>query len=161
MRTSWNICAYPKYLLMLKIYAHMLKYLGISKISAHIRIICAYLKYMRPIIYDSNKADVEISAPMRNICAQKIGAQTLTIWARQNLQLLTSSKSGWRALVQVMLSLLHAVLKWGLHPGRPAYMGGVSPVLYRYRHDLPKYLRPVQYLRPHIFSPFSWEKSKT
>jgi hypothetical protein len=25
-----------------------------------------------------------------------------------------------------MLSLLHAVLKWGLHPGRPAYMGGVS-----------------------------------
>ncbi len=46
---------------------------------------------MRPIIYDSNKADVEISAPLKNICAhQKIGAQTLTIWARQNLQLLTS-----------------------------------------------------------------------
>jgi len=63
---------------------------------------------------------------MKNICAKKIGAQTLTFWARQNLQLLTSSKSVWRALVQVMLSLLYAVLKWGLHPGRPDYMGGVS-----------------------------------
>ncbi len=83
---------------------------------------------------------------MKNVCAQKIGAQTLTIWARQNLQLLTSSKSGWRALVQVMLSLLHAILKWDLLPNRPAYMGGVSAVLYRllYRHDLPKYSRPVQ-----------------
>ena len=50
---------------------------------------------MRHIIYDSNKADVEIYAPIKNICVhQKIGAQTLTIWARQNLQLLTSSKSG-------------------------------------------------------------------
>jgi hypothetical protein len=47
------------------------------------------------IIYDSNKADVEISAPTENICAhQEIGAQILTVWARQNLQLLTSSKSG-------------------------------------------------------------------
>ena len=50
-------------------------------------------------IYDRNKADVEISAPIKiyapNVCVhQKIGAQTLTIWARQNLQLLISSKSG-------------------------------------------------------------------
>jgi hypothetical protein len=74
-----------------------------SKIYAHVQNICAYLKYLRiskiPAphkIYDSNKADVEISAPIKNICVhQKIGAQTLTIWARQNLQLLTSSKSGW------------------------------------------------------------------
>ena len=45
------------------------------------------------------QGDVEISAPIKiyapNVCVhQKIGAQTLTIWARQNLQLLTSSKSG-------------------------------------------------------------------
>jgi hypothetical protein len=31
---------------------------------------------------------------IKDVCAQKIGTQTLTIWARQNLQLLTSSKSG-------------------------------------------------------------------
>ncbi len=157
MRTSWNICAYPKYLLTSKTFAPHLKYLRISKIYA------PHLKYLRLIIYDSNKADVEISAPMKNICAhQKIDAQTLTIWARQYLHLLTSSKSGWRALVQVMLSLLHAVLKWCEHPGPPAYMGGVSPVLYRllYRHDLSKYLRPVQISAAHIFSPFSGEKSK-
>jgi hypothetical protein len=64
---------------------------------------------MRHIIYDTTKADVEISAPDENCCAdqkirdpsyapiRKLGAQTprlLTIWARQNLQLLTSSKSG-------------------------------------------------------------------
>ena len=64
---------------------------------------------MRLIIYDSNKAEVEISTPNENYCAyqnfrrpshapiRKSGAQTLrllTFWARQNLQLLTSSKSG-------------------------------------------------------------------
>ncbi len=43
----------------------------------------------------------------QNLCAyQKLGGKVLrllTIWARQNLQLLTSSKSGWRALVQVLV----------------------------------------------------------
>ncbi len=71
----------------------------ISKIYVHIQNICAKLcgivKLLRHIIYDRNKTDVEISAPIKNICVhQKIGAQTLTIWVRQNLQLLTSSKSG-------------------------------------------------------------------
>ena len=61
--------------------------------------LCGIVKLLRHIIYDRNKADVEISAPIKicasNVCVhQKIGAQTLTIWARQNLQLMTSSKSG-------------------------------------------------------------------
>ena len=69
------------------------------KIYADVQNICRCPKYMRHIIYDSNKADVEISASIKiyasNVCVhQKIGAQTLTIWAGQNLQLLTSSKSG-------------------------------------------------------------------
>ncbi len=151
MRTSWNICAYPKYLLTSKTFAPYLKYLRISQIYA------PHLKYPRLIIYHSNKAAVEISAPYEEYMRLKIGAQTLIIWARQNLQLLTSSKSGWRALVQVMLSLLHAVLKWDLHPGHPAYMGGISAVLYRllYRHDLPKYSRPVQiFAAAYIFTFF-------
>ncbi len=148
-----NICAYPKYM-RTKIYAHVQnicaypKYMRMSKIYAHIQNIYACPKYMR------------ISKIYASI--RKIGAQTLTIWARQNLQLLTSSKSGWRALVQVMLSLLHAVLKWSEHPGRPAYMGSISPVLYRllYRHDLSKYLRPVQISAgAYIFTIF-WEKVK-
>ena len=105
----------------------------------------------------------EITAP-HNI-RWKQGAQTmrlLTIWARQNLQLLTSSKSGWRALVQVMLPLLHVVLKWLEHSGRPAYMGDVSPVLYRllYRHDLPKYLRPVRIFAAAYIFTISWGKIK-
>ena len=46
----------------------------------------------------------KIYAHIQNICVhQKLGAQTLTIWARQNLQLLTSSKSGWRALWRCLL----------------------------------------------------------
>ena len=64
---------------------------------------------MRHIIYDRTKADVENSAPSENLCAyqkirwvsyapiKKLGGQVLrllTIWPRQNLQLLTSSKSG-------------------------------------------------------------------
>jgi hypothetical protein len=64
--------------------------------------VCGIVKLLRHIIYDGNKADVEISAPIKmyapKLCVhQKIGVQTLcllTIWARQNLQLLTSSKSG-------------------------------------------------------------------
>ena len=81
--------------------------------------LCGIVKLLRHIIYDRNKADVEISAPIKiyapKLCVhQKIGAQTLrllTIWARQNLQLLTSSMSGCRALAQVMLPLVHVVLK--------------------------------------------------
>ena len=71
--------------------------------------LCGIVKFMRHIIYARTKADVEISAPDENYCAyqkirrpsyapiRKLGVQTLrllTIWARQNLQLLTSSKSG-------------------------------------------------------------------
>ncbi len=64
--------------------------------------LCGIVKLLRHIIYDRNKGDVEISAPIKiyapKLCVhKKIGAQTLrllTIWARQNLQLLTSSKSG-------------------------------------------------------------------
>jgi hypothetical protein len=50
------------------------------------------------IIYARTKADVEISASDEiSALIKKLGAQVvrlLTIWARQNLQLLTSSKSG-------------------------------------------------------------------
>ncbi len=60
--------------------------------------LCGIVKLLR----HRNKADVEISAPIKiyapKLCVHpKISAQTLrllTIWARQNLQLLTSSKSG-------------------------------------------------------------------
>ncbi len=71
----------------------------------------------------------------------------LTIWARQNLQLLTSSKSGWRALVQVMSPLVHVDLKWSEDSGCSAYKCGISPVLYRllYLHDLSKLLRIVRF----------------
>ncbi len=80
-----NVCGFPKYMRQM--------------LAAKLR---GILKLLRHIIYDRNKADVEISAPIKiygpKLCVhQNIGAQTLrllTIWARQNLQLLTSSKSG-------------------------------------------------------------------
>ncbi len=114
--SSQNICASPKYMRMSIIYTHFQnicacpKYMRISKIYAH------FQKYMRPklcgIVKYMRLHNIRYIPDGRwNLCAyqnirvhQKIGAQTLTIWARQNLQLLTSSKSGWRALVQVMLS---------------------------------------------------------
>ncbi len=129
--------------------------------------LCGIVKLLRHIIYDRNKADVEISAPIKiyapKLCVhQKTGAKTLrllTIWARQNLQLRTSSKSGWRALVQ-MLPLVHVVLKWLEHSGRPAYMGGVSPVLYRLLYDLSKYLRSVKISAGAYIFTISWGKIK-
>ncbi len=64
-------------------FAPHLKYSRICKIYV------PHPKCLRLIIYDSNKAAVEIFAPH-----EKCMRQTLTIWARQNLQLLTSSKPG-------------------------------------------------------------------
>jgi hypothetical protein len=50
-----NICACPKYIRISKIYAPKL---------------CKIVKLLRHIIYDRNKTDVEISAPIKNICAK-------------------------------------------------------------------------------------------
>ncbi len=73
----------------------------------------------------------KISASNQNL-SRKVW-RSLTIWAWQNLQLLTSSWSGWRALVQILVDVLilrHVDLKWSEGSGRSAFMGGVSPVLY-------------------------------
>ncbi len=111
----WNVCVhdirdYPKYLRIHKIFAPHQE--------------CSCL-----IIYDSNKAAVEIFGAYKR-CMPNVGVQTLTIWARQNLQLLTPSQSGWRALSQMVLPLLHAVLKWG-SALKPPSLYGRRPVLYR------------------------------
>ncbi len=74
----------------------------------------------------------KISAPSQNLSGKVW--HPLTIWARQNLQLLTSSWSGWRALVQILVDMLilrHVDLKWSEGSGRSAFMGGISPVLSR------------------------------
>ncbi len=94
--------------------------------------------------YNRTMKDVEISAPLKISAPGKIFGSSqnlsgklwrpLTIWARQNLPLLTSSWSGWRALVQILVDVLilrHVDLKWSEGSGRSAFMGGVSPVLYR------------------------------
>jgi hypothetical protein len=70
---------------------------------------------------------------LAKISAEKFGGP-LTIWARRNPQLLTSSWSGWRALVQILVDVLplrHADPKWDHSSSHSAFMGGVSPVLYR------------------------------
>ncbi len=88
--------------------------------------------------YIGTMADVEISAPRKIFApSQNLSGKVwrpLTIWARQNLPLLTSSWSGWWALVQILVDVLilrHVDLKWSEGSGRSAFMGGVSPVLSR------------------------------
>ena len=83
-------------------------------------------------LLQQNYCASKISAPIQNFSGKVW--RPLTIWAQQNLQLLTSSKSGWRALVQILVDMLilrHVDLKWSEGSGRSAFMGGVSPVLYR------------------------------
>jgi hypothetical protein len=61
--------------------------------------------------------------------AEKFGVPLLF-----GLELLSSSWSGWRALVQILVDVLplrHVNPKWDPSSGRSAFMGGVSPVLYR------------------------------
>ncbi len=118
--------------------------------------LCRIVKLLRHIIYDRNKADVEISAPIKiyapKLCVhQKIGPQTLrllTIWARQNLQLLTSSKS-----LSSDLSTQAAQLKWAA--SLPYCTGCCIGTTCQ------NICAPSKYLRAHIFSPFPGEKSKT
>jgi hypothetical protein len=63
-----------------------MKYLRPHEISA------PHQECSRLIIYDSNKATVEISAAYKRcwrpkmLAAENVGVQTLTIWARHNLQ---------------------------------------------------------------------------
>jgi hypothetical protein len=92
---------------------------------------------MHLVACDRTMADVEISAPGKiSAPSQNLSGKVwrpLTIWAWQNLPLLTSS-SGWRALVQILVDvsiLRHVDLKWSEGSGRSAFMGGVSPILYR------------------------------
>ncbi len=119
-----------------------------SKISAEK--LCGIVKFMRHIIYARTKVDVEISASDENYCAyQKIRRPSCA-----PAYYLGSAESPtadflqvWlKSLVQVMSPLVHVDLKWSEGSGRPAFMGGVSPVLYRllYRHDLSKFLRIVR-----------------
>ncbi len=94
----------------------------------------------------------------------------LTFWAWQNLPLLTSSCSGWRALVQILIDSVDSQtcrpkVIWRLRPlcfyGRcisltvPAGCTG-----WLYRHDLPKFLRVSNFLRLHKFSPFPVQNQK-
>ncbi len=87
-----------------------------------------------------------------------VGVQTLTIWARQNLQLLTPSQSGWRALSQMVLPRLHAVLKWDLLSDLPSLYGRrlcrTVPASCT-GTTCPNICVLSKYLRPRIFPPFS------
>jgi hypothetical protein len=87
----------------------------------------------------------------QNVGAEKNGADTeesLYCLARQNPQLLTSA--GLLALLKIsyvslmVLLSLHAVVKSGIASSRPAFLGGLSPVLYR----MSKTLAPGKILAP-------------
>ena len=141
----WNIRAYLKYLRIYKIYAPHQECSGL-------------------IIYDSNKAAVEIFAPYER-CMRPEN------W-RPNSYYLGSAES--ISNFWLLLSLAEELsFRWcclssmqsssgDLLSDRPACMGGVSAVLNRllYRHDLPKYSRPVQMFAAANISTFFLGKIK-
>jgi hypothetical protein len=67
---------------------------------------CGYTEFTRLVKFRRTMADVGISSPGKiSAPSQNLSGKVwrpLTIWARQNLPLLTSSWSGWRALVQIL-----------------------------------------------------------
>ena len=169
MRTSWNICAYPKYLLPCKIFAPS-KYPLTSKIFA------PYLKYLRIykiyaphqecsrlIIYDSNKAAVEIFAPYERCMrpenrrpnsyylgsAESPTSDSFSVWLKSSIRwcCLSSMQSSSGVCSQA------AQLIWAV--SLPYCTGCCTSTTCQNIRVLSKYSRP------HIFSPFSWEKSKT
>ncbi len=58
----------------------------------------------------------------KNSCGKVM--RPLTIWAQQNLQLLTSSKSGWRALVQILVDSVDS------HTCRPQVIWRLRPLYF-------------------------------
>ncbi len=134
LATHENIGGSWKYWRLMKIMADTQniggswKYWRLMKTLAGIQNIGVWQKYRRAI--ESWRA---LKSPrLAKISAEKFGVRI--IWARWNLQLLTSSWSGWRALVQILVDVLplrHVDPKWDHSSSRSAFMGGVSPVLYR------------------------------
>jgi hypothetical protein len=72
-----NICVCPKYMRVSKIYAPKL---------------CGIVKLLRHIIYDRNKADIEISAPIK-IYASNVCVHQKTLNRRPNSYYLGSAES--------------------------------------------------------------------
>ena len=163
----WNIRAH-------EIFAPM-KYLRPHEISA------PHQECSRLIIYDSNKATVEISAAYKRcwrpkmLAAENVGgrkcwrpkmlASRLLLFGLGRISnLLTPSQSGWRALLsdgvasppcspQVESAHRPAQLIWA---ASLPYCPGLL-----YRHDLPKCSRPSNVGGRRHFDPLFWEKSKT
>ncbi len=110
-----------------------LKYWRMLKILASHENLGGYTKYRRLVKY---RRTIGSWRALKSPRLAKISAESLalTIWARRSLQLLTSSWSGWRALVQILVDVLplrHVDPKSDHSSSRSAFMGGVSPLLYR------------------------------
>ncbi len=180
MRTSWNICAYPKYLLTCKISAHI-KNIRAHEIFAPMKCsrlwnIRAYLKYLRIykiyaphpecsrlIIYDSNKAAVEIFAPYKRCMrpenrrpnsyylgsAESPTSDSFSVW-------LKSSRSGDVASLPCSPQMGSALRPPSLY-GRRLCRTVLTVVPARPA----KIFAPCQMFAARIFPPFFWEKSKT
>ncbi len=166
--TSWNICTYQKYLLPCKIFAP-------SKHSLTSKIFVPYLKYLRiykiyaphqecsrHIIYDSNKAAVQIFAPYERCMrpenrspnsyylgsAESPTSDSFSVW-------LKSSRSG-----DVASPPCSPQVGSALRP--PNLYGRRLAVLYRllHRQDLPTYSRLVQMFAAANISTFFLGKIK-
>ena len=164
----WNILAH-------EIFAPM-KYSRPWNVRAHE--IFAPIKYLRPheisaprqrcsrlIIYDSNKATVEISAAYQRCWRPEMLASRLLLFGLGRISnLLTPSQSGWRALLsEGVASPPCSPQVESAH--RPAQLIWAASLPYcpglLYRHDLPKCSRPSNVGGREYFDPLFWEKSKT
>ncbi len=173
-----------KYSLPFKIYAHILKYLRLhvkyshtSKYSLTSKIFAPYLKYLpiykiysphqecsRLIIYDSNKAAVEIFPPYERCMrpgnrrpnsyylgsAESPTSDSFSVW-------LKSSRSGGVASPPCSPQVGSALRPPSLYGRR---LCRTVPAVVPAR-PAKKYSRPVKCSRLRIFPPFFWEKSKT
>ncbi len=146
----WNvrahdIRAYPKYLRIHKIFA-------------------PHQECSRLIIYDSNKADVEIFTAYKRCMRPQMLAPKLLLFGLgriSNFWLLLSLAEElsfrWCCLSSMQSSsgICSQTTQLICAASLP-YCTGLL-----YRHNLPKYSRPVKCSRPRIFPPFFWEISKT
>ncbi len=134
-----DIRVYPKYLRIHKIYA-------------------PHQECSRLIIYDSNKAAVDIFAACERCMrpnsyylgsAESPTSDSFSIWPKSSR---SDDVASPPCSPQVGICSQTAQLIWA---ASLPYCTGLL-----YRPDLPKYSRPVKCSRPRIFPPFFWEKSK-
>ncbi len=115
------------------------------------------------IIYDSNRATIEMLAAYKRCWRPEMLASRLLLFGLGRISTLSPSQSGWRSLSEGVASPPCSPQVESAHRSAQLIWAASLPYWHSllYRHDLPKCPRPSNVRSRQHFDPLFWEKSKT